>query len=170
LQTLAHVGGLDFRSDGQDTIRRTAHCLFDLSPGDPDQAAAFVRAKMWPVGADERYRDALAPGDLILFYLASPGDEFIGQDGVASAVHEWTSAEAEGYPGGSPGGLVLSHTEGWDPPVAMAAVLPRVDPDASNPLVQANAKAGFRTGVIRITSHECETVLAVRAENLPAAG
>jgi hypothetical protein len=144
-----------------------AHYLFNFSQGDPEQAAALLRAKMWPIGGNERHRDALAPGDLILIYLAPPGDEFIGQAELASAVHEWTSAQAEAYPGDSPGGVLLSHAEEWDPPVAMETVLPRVDPDASNPPVQANAKMGFRTGVIRITTHEYQTVLAVRAEGLP---
>ncbi len=145
-----------------------AHFLFNFSQGGREQAVLLLRAKMWPVGVDERHRDALAPGDLILIYLAPPEDEFIGQAELASAVHDWTPAESVACPGDSPGGVLLSHPEEWDPPVGMTAVLPRVDPDASNPYVQANAKAGFRTGVIRISPHEYETVLAVRAEGLPA--
>ena len=147
-----------------------AHYLFNFSQGDRAQVASFLRAKMWPIGRDERHRDALAPGDLILIYLAPPGEEFIGQAELASAVHEWTSAEAEVYLGDAPDGVLLSHAEEWNPPVAMTTVLPRVDPEASNTRVQANAKAGFRTGVIRITTHEYETVLAVRAEAMPGAG
>jgi hypothetical protein len=147
-----------------------AHYLFNFSQGDAEQAAAFLRAKMWPIGGSERHRDALAPGDLILIYLAPPGAEFIGQAELASAVREWTSAEAEVYPGDSPGGVLLSHAEEWEPPVAMETVLPRIDPEASNPYVQANARTGFRTGVIRITTREYQTVLAVRAEGLPATG
>lgn len=50
----------------------------------------------------------------------------------------------------------------------MNTVVPRIDPEGSNPLVQQNAKAGFQTGVIRITPHEYETVLAVRAEGAPS--
>jgi hypothetical protein len=125
---------------------------------------------MWAIGGDERHRDALAPGDLILIYLASPGHKFIGRAELASAVHDWTSAEAEVYPGDSPSGVLLSHVEEWDPPVSMNTVLPRIDPAASNPYVQANAKAGFPAGVIRITPHEYQTVLAVRAEGLPRTG
>ena len=49
----------------------------------------------------------------------------------------------------------------------MNTVLPRIDPDASDPYVQQNAKAGFQRGVIRITPHEYETVMAVRAEGVP---
>jgi hypothetical protein len=145
-----------------------AHYLFNFSESDREQANALLRAQMWPIGGDERHRDALATGDLMLIYLA-PREEFIGHAELASAVHEWTPAEAAVYPGGAPGGVLLSHAEEWNPPVAMASVLPRVDPEASNPRVQANAKAGFRAGVIRLTTHEYETVLAVRAEAMPAA-
>ncbi len=147
---------------GQDrrTRPQRGHPAANDRPSQP--ASATVR--------DERHRDALAPGDLILIYLAPPAEEFIGQAELASAVQEWTSAEAEVDPGDSPGGVLLSHAEEWEPTVAMASVLPRVDPEASNPYVQANAKAGFRAGVIRITPHEYETVLAVRAEGLPAGG
>jgi hypothetical protein len=145
-----------------------AHYLFNFSEGDQEQAAALLRAKMWGIGGDEKHRDALAPADLVLIYLAPPKQEFIGQAELASAVRDWTSAEAEVYPGDSPCGVVLSHVEDWDPPVAMNTVVPRIDPEGSNPLVQQNAKAGFQTGVIRITPHEYETVLAVRAEGAPS--
>jgi hypothetical protein len=37
----------------------------------------------------------------------------------------------------------------------------------SNPYVQHNAKAGFPTGVVRISAHEYETVMAARAEGIP---
>lgn len=145
-----------------------AHYLFNFSEGDQEQAAALLRAKMWGIGGDEKHRDALAPADLVLIYLASPKQEFIGQAELASAVHDWTSAEAEAYPGDSSCGVLLSHVEKWDPPVAMNTIVPRIDPEASNPYVQQNAKAGFQTGVVRITPHEYETVLAVRAEGAPS--
>jgi hypothetical protein len=83
---------------------------------------------MWGIGEDERHRDVLAWRDLILICLASPGREFIGQAELASAVHEWTSAEAQVYPGDSPGGVLLSHVQELDRPVGMNTVLPRVDP------------------------------------------
>jgi hypothetical protein len=49
-------------------------------------------------------------------------------------------------------------------PVAMTTVVPRIDPDSSNPYVQRNARTGFQASVIEITSHEYEVVMAVRAE------
>jgi hypothetical protein len=46
----------------------------------------------------------------------------------------------------------------------MDAVVQRIDPTASNPRVQANAVAGFRTGVVRITADEYETALALSGQ------
>ena len=153
------------------------HYLFNFSKSQvvkgaslPEHAAAAMRVKLWGVDADEPHRDALAPGDLILIYLGEPERVFIGRAELGSAVHEWTPSEAQRYPGDSPGGVMLAHVEEWDPPVPMDAVLLRIDPEGSNPYVQANAKAGFRTGVVGITAHEYETVLAVRAERMPATG
>jgi hypothetical protein len=136
-----------------------------MSPrGTRDRPLRFYGRRCGGIGGDEKHRDALAPADLVLIYLAPPKQEFIGQAELASAVHDWTSGEAEVYPGDSPWGVVLSHVEEWDPPVAMNTVLSRIDPEASDPYVRQNAKAGFQTGVIRITAHEYETVMAVRAE------
>ena len=134
------------------------------------QADAFLRVKLWGVDADEPHRDALAPGDLTLIYLAEPERAFIGSAELGSAVREWTLPEAQMYPGDSPSGVLLAQVEEWDPPVPMDAVLPRIDPAGSNPYIQANAKAGFRAGVVQITAQEYETVLAVRAERLPSPG
>lgn len=38
-------------------------------PAPREQVAELMRVKMWSVDADERHRDALAPGDLILSTL-----------------------------------------------------------------------------------------------------
>jgi hypothetical protein len=59
---------------------------------------------------------------------------------------------------------LLSHVEEWDPAVSMATVVQRIDPTASNPLVQENAAAGFRTGVSRITDGEYENALDLSRE------
>jgi hypothetical protein len=105
----------------------------------------------------------LPPGDVVLFYVATVG-EFIGRAELATVVHEWTPSEAEAYPGDSPSGAVLSDVEGWDSAVPMESVVARIDPTASNPLVQANAAAGFRMGVVRITGDEYATTLALSRE------
>jgi hypothetical protein len=154
-----------------------AHYLFNFSnrdgargPALREQAAALLRVKMWGVDADEPHRTALAPGDLTLIYLGPPEREFIGRAELASAVRDWTPSETQVYPGDTPSGVLLAEIEEWDPPVLMQTVLPRIDPTGSNPNVQANAKSGFQTGVVRITDHEYETVLAVRAEPPPSTG
>jgi hypothetical protein len=104
------------------------------------------------------------PGDLALIYLPTPEAEFIGRVECATAVHDWTPSEAEAYPGDSPSGVLLSHVEEWDPAVPMDTVVERIDPTASNPLVQANAAAGFRMDVVRIPGDEYEAALALSRE------
>jgi len=118
---------------------------------------------MWGVGRDERHRDTLAAGDLALIYLATEA-EFIGRAELATAVHDWTPSEAEAYPGDSPSGVLLAHVEEWDAAVPMDIVVDRIDPTASNPLVQANAAAGFRIGVVRITGDEYAAALTLSRE------
>jgi hypothetical protein len=147
-----------------------AHYIFNSvkedaakGPALREQTAGFLRVKMWGIDADERHRDALAPGDLILVYLGAPAREFIGRAELASAVHDWTPSEAQVYPGDSPSGVLLAEVEDWDPPVPMNTVLSQIDP-------AENAKADFETGVVRITAHEYETALAVAAGRAPSAG
>jgi hypothetical protein len=84
-----------------------AHYLFNFSDGDRQHATGLLQAEMWGVGRHERHRDALAPGDLALIYLPAPEAEFIGRAELATAVHDWTPAEAEAYPGDSPSGVLL---------------------------------------------------------------
>ena len=140
-----------------------AHYLFNFVEGDAvrgpglrDQAARLLRTRMWGIDADERHRTALIPGDLVLIYLGALEREFIGRAELASASHDWTSSEAQAYPGDSPGGVLLAQVEEWDPPVPMSTVLSQIDP-------AENAKADFQTGVVRITASEYETALAVAA-------
>ena len=140
-----------------------AHYLFNSVSGDPakgsalrEQAAGFLRVRMWGIDADERHRDALAAGDLVLIYLGAPEREFIGRAVLASAVHDWTPSEAGVYPGDSPSGVLLAQVEEWEPPVPMHAVLSQMGP-------AEKAKADFDVGVVRITANEYETALAVAA-------
>jgi len=119
---------------------------------------------MWGMRGDEHHRGDLAPGDLALIYVAAPENTFIGRAEVATSVHDWTPSEATAYPGRSPSGVTLSYVEEWEPPVPMDAVVQRIDPTGSNPLVQANAAEGFRLGVVRITPDEYEAALALNYE------
>ena len=145
-----------------------AHYLFNFvrddaakGPAPREQAAGFLRVRMWAVGADEPHRNALASGDLVLIYLGAPEREFIGSAELASAVHRWTPSEAQVYPGDSPSGVLLAQVEEWDPPVPMNTVLSEIDPPG-------NAKADFQMGVVRITANEYETALAVAARRVPS--
>jgi hypothetical protein len=79
-----------------------AHYLFNVVRGDAakgspprEQAAGFMRLRMWGIDADERHRNALAPGDLVLIYLGAPEREFIGRAELVSEAHDWTPSEAE---------------------------------------------------------------------------
>jgi len=141
-----------------------AQFLFNFSDGDRQRASLLLQAMMWGVGGGERHRDALAPGDLALIFLPAPDAVFIGRVELATAVHDWTPSEAEAYPGDSPSGVLLSHVEVWDTAVPMDTVVQRIDPTESNPLVQANAEAGFPMGVVRITGDEYEAALALSRE------
>ena len=139
-----------------------AHYILNLVKGDaPDapapreQAAGLLRAGMWGIDTDERHREALAAGDLVLIYLGAPEREFVGRAKLGSRAHEWTPPEAEAYPGDSAAGVTLTQVEGWDPPVSMSAVLSRID----SPV----ARADFGAGVVQITADEYETALAVAA-------
>jgi len=147
-----------------------AYYLFNLVRGDAakgsallEQAAGFLRVRMWGIDADEHHRNALASGDLVLIYLGAPQREFIARAALASAAHDWTPSEARVYPGDSPGGVLLARVEEWDPPVPMNTVLSQIDP-------AGNAKAEFPTGVVRITAHEYETAIAVAAGRAPSTG
>jgi hypothetical protein len=147
-----------------------AHYLFNFVKGDTakgpplrEQAAGFLRVRMWGIDADEPHRNALAAGDLILIYLGAPAREFIGRAELASAVHDWTPSEAQVYLGDSPRGVLLAQVEEWDLPGPMSTVLSQIDP-------AENAKADFQAGVVRITANEYETALAVAAGRAPSIG
>jgi hypothetical protein len=147
-----------------------AHYLFNFVEGDAvrapglrEQAAGFLRVRMWGIDADEPHRDALAAGDLVLVYLGAPERKFIGRAELASAVHDWTPSEAQVYPGDSPGGVLLAQVEEWDPPVPMSTVLSQIDQSAG-------ARADFEAGVVRITADEYTTALAVAAERATSTG
>jgi hypothetical protein len=136
-----------------------AHYLFNFVTGDVaprEEALALLRARLWGVDVDEPHGSALAPGDLVLIYLAAPEREFIGRAELGSAVHDWTAAEAQAYPGDSPRGVSLAQVEEWDPPVPMKSVLAQIDP-------AEKAQADFEAGVVRITAGEYETALTVAA-------
>jgi hypothetical protein len=132
--------------------------ILNCVPGDAAQrerVAELLRAGLWGVEAGERHRDALAAGDRVLVYLGAPDREFVARAELASAVRAWTPSEARAYPGEGSSGLVLAAVEEWDPPIPMSLVLSRLD--------SPSARADFEAGVVEISAHEYETVLAVAA-------
>ena len=123
----------------------------------------FLQLRMWGIDAGEPHRNALAAGDHILFYLGAPERKFIGRAELASAAHDWTPSEARVYPGDYPGGVSLAQVEEWDPPVPMSTVLSQID-------LAEGARADFDAGVVRITTKEYETTLAVAAGRATSMG
>ena len=119
-----------------------------------ERVAELLRIGLWGVGPDELHGATLAAGDRVLVYLGAPAREFVACAELASPVHPWTSSEAQLYPGDLSAGVQLAEIERWDPPVAMSVVLSHLD-------ASAKAKADFDMGVVRITEHEHETVLAL---------
>jgi hypothetical protein len=67
-------------------------------------------------------------------------------------------------PGVSPGGVLLSHVEEWEPAVPMETVVQRIDQTASNLLVQTNAAFAFRCDLVRISGNEYEPIVALSRE------
>jgi len=93
-----------------------AYYIFNVIEGGAAQATRLLRSGTWAIGPLEPHRDALAPGDVALVYLAAPERVFIGRAELASAVHDWTPAEAPASPGNSHSGVALTQYEEWDPP------------------------------------------------------
>jgi hypothetical protein len=150
-------------SSRRGSLRGVAYYLFNSVPGDAADGSALRRlvaecleVRMWGIGSGEPHSHRIAPGDHTLIYLGAPERLLMGRAKLASAVHAWTSSEAQMYPGGSPSGVLLASVERWDPPVPMATVLLRIDQSEG-------ARADFRTGVVRITPDEYGTALAVAA-------
>jgi len=134
-----------------------AYYIFNVRGGDASPATQLLRNKVWPIHDQEPHRDALAPGDLALVYLAAPQGMFIGRAELASPVHDWTAAEAQVYASNAPCGVSLAQVEEWDPPVPMRNVLSQIDQSAG-------ARADFEDGVVRITKEEYVTALSVAAD------
>jgi hypothetical protein len=140
---------------------RMKHFIFNLVDGDRERAASFLHAKRWAVCREERHRDALAPGDLVLIFVAVAG-EFVGRAQLETGFLD-TMPIDPGTPGPALSGVLLTDADRWASGVALSAVVQRIDPTGSNPYVQANA-AGFRSGVVQITTEEYRKVLSLHDE------
>ena len=137
------------------------HFIFNLTDGDRERAKSFLHAKRWVVSRDERHRDALAPGDLALVFVALTR-EFVGRAELKTTfLDPMPSDPAAAGPVVS--GVLLGDVEDWTSGVPLDVAVQRIDPKGSNPYVQANA-AGFHAGVVQITVKEYDTVLALHDE------
>ena len=141
------------------------HFILNLSDGDREQAAFFLRAKRWPLERDERHCNALAPGDRALIHVGRPRCEFIGRAELVTAFHDLANEETEACRDGRSGGVLLADVEQWPAAVPLVAAVRKIDPTASNPYVQANAE-GFRSGIVSITAEEYAAVVALSCEAL----
>ena len=142
------------------------HFIFNLADGDRDRAKSFLHAKRWVVNREEHHRDALAPGDLALVFVALTR-EFVGRAELKTTfLDPMPSDPATSGPAVS--GVLLGDVEDWTSGVPLDVAVQRIDPKGSNPYVQANA-AGFRAGVVQITVKEYDIVVSLRDRALGVA-
>ena len=135
------------------------HFIFNLADGDRERAKSFLHSKRWVVTRAERHRDALAPGDLALVFVALTR-EFVGRAELETTfLDPMPSDPAASGPAVS--GVLLGHVEDWTSGVPLDVAVQRIDPMGSNPYVQANA-AGFNAGVVQITVKEYDIVVSLR--------
>ena len=121
--------------------------------GAPERAVELLEARRWDIGAEEPHRDALSAGDLVLIYLAAPARVFIARAVLVSSIGPLMPDQPEPARVGGRSGVLLGQVERWEPPIAMDAVLARIDP--------ANkAKADFDHGVVGITRDEFDAAVA----------
>ena len=137
------------------------HFILNLIDGDRERAVSFLGARRWMVDREERHRDALAPGDLVLIFVAVTR-EFVGRAKLQTAFLDSLPVDPAAS-GPAASGVLLADVDKWTSGVPLAAAIQRIDPTASNPYVQANA-AGFRSGVVQITAGEYDKVLSLHDE------
>ena len=135
------------------------HFIFNLAGGDREQAESFLHAKRWVVSRDERHRDALAPGDLALVFVALTR-EFVGRAELKTTFLDPMPSDPVAS-GPAASGVLLVDVEVWTSGVPLDVAVQRIDPKGSNPYVQANA-AGFHAGVVQITVKEYDIVVSLR--------
>ena len=135
------------------------HFIFNLADGDRELARSFLHAKRWVVSREERHRDAIAPGDLALVFVALTR-EFVGRAEIKTAFLDPMPSDPA-TSGRAVSGVLLVDVEDWTRGVPLDIAVQRIDPKGSNPYVQANA-AGFHAGVVQITVTEYDIVVSLR--------
>ena len=135
--------------------------IFNLGDGDREGARSFLRSKRWKVGREEHHRNALAMGDFVLVFVALTR-EFVGRAELTTPFLDPMPPDPVNT-GPAVSGVLLEGIEDWPSGVPLDVAVRRIDPDGSNPYVQANA-AGFRRGVVQITAKEYDIVVSLRDE------
>jgi hypothetical protein len=135
------------------------HFIFNLADGDRERAMSFLHAKRWVLNRNERHRDALAPGDLALVFV-SRTREFVGRAKLKTTFLDPMPLDPA-VTGPAASGVLLGDVENWKSGVQLGVAVQRIDPEGTNPYVQANA-AGFHAGVVRITVKEYDIVVSLR--------
>jgi len=107
------------------------HFIFNLADGDRDRAKSFLHAKRWVVNREEHHREALAPGDLALVFVALTR-EFVGRVELkTTSLDPMASDPATSGPAVS--GVLLRDVEDWTSGVPLDVAVKRIDPRGSNP-------------------------------------
>jgi hypothetical protein len=107
------------------------HFIFNLADGDRELARSFLHAKRWVVSREERHRDAIAPGDLALVFVALTR-EFVGRVELkTTSLDPMLSDPATSGPAVS--GVLLGDVEDWTSGVPLDVAVKRIDPKGSNP-------------------------------------
>jgi len=135
------------------------HFIFNLADGDRERARSFLRAKRWVISRDERHRDAIAPGDLALIFVALTS-EFVGRAELKTTFLDPMPSHPANS-GRAVSGVLLVDVEDWTSSVPLHVAVQRIDPNGSNQYVQANA-GGFHAGVVQITVKEYDIVVSLR--------
>jgi hypothetical protein len=90
-----------------------------------------LHAKRWVGNREEHHRDALAPGDLALVFVAVTR-EFVGRVELkATSLDPMPSDPATSGPAVS--GVLLGDVQDWTSGVPLDVAVKRIDPKGSNP-------------------------------------
>jgi len=107
------------------------HFIFNLADGDRERARSFLHAKRWVVSREERHRDAIAPGDLALVFVALTR-EFVGRAEIKTTFLDPMPSDPT-ISGRAVSGVLLCDVEQWTSGVPLDVAVKRIDPKGSNP-------------------------------------
>lgn len=118
-----------------------------------EQAVELLRAGLWGIGEKTPNKGHLAQGDRILAYVGAPERQFIGAATLTSSFHNWTSEEADRYPGDFHAGVRMTDAIVFEPAVPIDPVWPQMPSSENNP------NARFFSGVVQIRAEDLKLVI-----------